>query len=358
MKTRRILSVIFAVVLVGGVAFAEPPTEIVDVSVRIELDHDQGEIDALTYTYGSGRDLLDQHFEHGLGRLHGLGEMDDHETGTILQDYDVDSGHAYFFYVNGAYGSKMIDITWSISGGIEVVMAFNFDAYDEGRYEGAMWEPGGSNNPHDFASVLEYLESKNAFPYQYQYPGPWTLIWEGNAYGTVMWDEEYNERFGYRTPCYMWTTLAEGTCAIGPHHQMQLAGTYMLYFAVKTPGEFDAWFDSFPMTGDSCDDALTLVAGDPGVVRPDRLGQNVPNPFNPETAIAYELAAPGPVRLSVFDVQGRLVRLLVDEVQQAGPHGATWDGRDAAGEHVTPGIYFYRMETERAQTMKKMVLVK
>lgn len=69
-----------------------------------------------------------------------------------------------------------------------------------------------------------------------------------------------------------------------------------------------------------------------------------PNPFNPRTTIRYDLPAAGPVRLSVFDVAGRLVRTLVDESLTPGNHEAAWDGRDASGRETGSGSYLARLE--------------
>jgi V8-like Glu-specific endopeptidase len=90
----------------------------------------------------------------------------------------------------------------------------------------------------------------------------------------------------------------------------------------------------------------------------DELAQNFPNPFNPETVISYRLSAPTHVQLRIFNVHGEQVRVLVEQVEGAGEHSVGWDGRDDSGMEMSAGIYFYRLETEQIQTMKKMVLVK
>jgi len=58
-----------------------------------------------------------------------------------------------------------------------------------------------------------------------------------------------------------------------------------------------------------------------------KLVNNYPNPFNPTTSIAFELAESGRVQLAIHDVQGRLVRTLISEVRNAGPGVEVWDGR-------------------------------
>ena len=83
-----------------------------------------------------------------------------------------------------------------------------------------------------------------------------------------------------------------------------------------------------------------------------------PNPFNPATTIRFELASPGPVTLAVYDVGGRLVRLLVDHDMEAGRHEAVWDGRAAGGAAAASGVYFYRLETPAFSGTRKMVLLR
>ncbi|NNE09237.1 MAG: hypothetical protein HKN20_11805, partial [Gemmatimonadetes bacterium] len=112
----------------------------------------------------------------------------------------------------------------------------------------------------------------------------------------------------------------------------------------------------------------TDVAGGATVVPTrHRLFQNVPNPFNPTTAIRYELAAPSRVTLRVFDVRGREVTGLVDAMQARGEHFARWNGTNASGEEVASGVYFYRLEVRDLaaddssapfRTTNKMLLVK
>lgn len=89
-----------------------------------------------------------------------------------------------------------------------------------------------------------------------------------------------------------------------------------------------------------------------------RLIGNSPNPFNPLTTISFDLAQAGPVRLTVYDVQGRLVSRLVDESMEMGRYRVSWDGRDASGRYVGSGIYFYCLETRELTQTRSMVLSK
>jgi hypothetical protein len=83
------------------------------------------------------------------------------------------------------------------------------------------------------------------------------------------------------------------------------------------------------------------------------LYQNYPNPFNPETKIQYTLKNTGRVRLSVLNVLGQEIAVLVNEIQNGGTHEIAF-----SGEGLGSGIYFYKMETNQGTITKKMVLIK
>ena len=96
-----------------------------------------------------------------------------------------------------------------------------------------------------------------------------------------------------------------------------------------------------------------------GLVRAHHLGTCYPNPFNPATWIAYDLARPEVVELAVYDLKGRLVRQLSDgKLVPVGPHKVLWDGRDGSGRSVATGIYFYRMQAGSYVATRRMTLLK
>jgi hypothetical protein len=88
------------------------------------------------------------------------------------------------------------------------------------------------------------------------------------------------------------------------------------------------------------------------------LAQNVPNPFNPRTEIAFSIAVAGRVQLDVHDAAGRRVRRLLDAELAAGPHQVAWDGIDEAGEAVASGVYYYRLRHEGSVRTRRMLLVR
>ncbi len=111
------------------------------------------------------------------------------------------------------------------------------------------------------------------------------------------------------------------------------------------------------------DEPYTSISSVPGenTVQsvPATLDQNFPNPFNPVTTISFRLAAPGPVRLKVYDVSGRLVRTLIDEDKAtAGDHKTVWNGLDHSGRAAAAGVYFYNLETAGYSRTRRMTMVK
>ena len=91
--------------------------------------------------------------------------------------------------------------------------------------------------------------------------------------------------------------------------------------------------------------------------------QNYPNPFNPETWIPYQLSEDSQVSVSIYDTTGQLVRTLSLGFQSAGfynsrERAAYWDGRNAFGERVASGIYFYQLTTPAFQQTRRLVILK
>jgi hypothetical protein len=88
------------------------------------------------------------------------------------------------------------------------------------------------------------------------------------------------------------------------------------------------------------------------------LTQNYPNPFNPETTIPYEVQKTGHINITVYNVLGQSVRVLVDEVQNLGQYQVIWDGCDVFGMRVASGIYFYRLKQGEFAKTRRMILMR
>lgn len=88
------------------------------------------------------------------------------------------------------------------------------------------------------------------------------------------------------------------------------------------------------------------------------LSPNHPNPFNPSTHIGYQLPAAGEVSLAIYDLMGQVVRVLVQEHQEAGYYQVDWDGRDDQGQPVSSAVYLYRLVSNGRVETRRMLLLK
>ena len=88
------------------------------------------------------------------------------------------------------------------------------------------------------------------------------------------------------------------------------------------------------------------------------LHPNYPNPFNPMTTIAFDLATAGKVRIDIFSLDGRRVRTLVEGAYAAGRHLEAWNGRDQAGRSVPSGTYLFTLEGPNIKQSRRMLLIK
>lgn len=87
--------------------------------------------------------------------------------------------------------------------------------------------------------------------------------------------------------------------------------------------------------------------------------QSYPNPFNPQTAIEYGVSRSGAhVRIVVYDISGRVLRVLVDKPQPAGRFSVIWDGKNERGERIASGVYFYEVTIGDFRQAKKLVVLK
>jgi len=151
------------------------------------------------------------------------------------------------------------------------------------------------------------------------------------------------------------------------------------YRAPSTAGQVDTLYAngnsvdlSFDPDGDHwnfADNHLIRITGTTDarenfVVLSYQLQQNYPNPFNPSTTISYQLPGDNQVTLTVFDVLGRKIVTLVNEVKGTGAYSVTWDGTNGAGKKVGGGMYLYQLITIQSDgargfaETRKMLLLK
>ena len=117
-----------------------------------------------------------------------------------------------------------------------------------------------------------------------------------------------------------------------------------------------------PSSSGEVEDYEIWIEDDPNSVPevPQSFGlyQNVPNPFNPTTQIRFDVPAGGAnATLEIFDLSGRKVSMLVDGYLSEGSHSVMWTAKDAQGQRLPSGVYFYRFKAGNYAETRKMVLM-
>jgi len=135
---------------------------------------------------------------------------------------------------------------------------------------------------------------------------------------------------------------------------------------MRDGSEYHMWFSGFqpqfPFAGriGYAISAITGINDDGGTALPKSpvLHQNYPNPFNPATTIAFNLSHASRITLHVYDMTGKKVRTLINGHYAAGHHTLLWNGTNDAGQAVSSGVYFYRLEAGNFRQTRKMLLVR
>ena len=153
------------------------------------------------------------------------------------------------------------------------------------------------------------------------------------------------------------------TMALGDVQEVVLA---MIASAAPTGVENVTWLRNrarylhaiYPNLGEYVAGFVTGVSDNPNVPTEFALDQNFPNPFNPSTQIRFTIPHEGQVKLSVFDLLGREIRVMLHSSLTAGSHTLAWDGRDASGVSAPSGVYFYRLTHGDRQVTRKLLLLR
>ncbi|MBI2504868.1 MAG: VCBS repeat-containing protein [Candidatus Latescibacteria bacterium] len=151
-------------------------------------------------------------------------------------------------------------------------------------------------------------------------------------------------------------------------------GSRQLVFGLGERATFDSlevWWpggERLVLAGGTADRVVRIVQSQATAVEETRLlskplewvtlEQNVPNPFNEETAIQFTHPAAGWVKLAIYDIRGRRVRSLVDGWVEAGAAAVRWEGRDDQRRPVASGIYLCRLSAGKTVQVRKLVLLR
>lgn len=136
-------------------------------------------------------------------------------------------------------------------------------------------------------------------------------------------------------------------------------GTVNFYAIAQSVNGSSQNGDSWNWFGGAVSTPFAIAVSTVGVGAPTLAGLSLspprPNPFVSAAQIDFVLARSGPVRLEIFDLAGRRVTSLVNDALAAGPHVATWDGRDAVGRQVDGGVYLLMLEAGGERLTEKVI---
>ncbi len=102
----------------------------------------------------------------------------------------------------------------------------------------------------------------------------------------------------------------------------------------------------------------TPISSDDVELAGNALLNNYPNPFNPETTIAFNVKDAGDVTIDIYNIKGQKVKQLVNDNYSTGIHTVVWNGQDDNNNKVSSGVYFYKMRSGKYSKTKKMILMK
>ncbi len=224
--------------------------------------------------------------------------------------------------------------------------------------------------------------------------GFWDDLWQSGTNKVYYWSDAANHRFvvawdrvvndyggGIESfeiilydPAYYPTVTGDGIIDV-MYEQIQDTDGEQMYStagiqnADHSTGITFCYYARRPATAASYANGLALryttgAPGYSGVSQPGAgdgtrlLLSNAPNPWSGATTIRFELGAPQPIRLLVFDLDGRCVRTLHEGLLPAGPQALIWSGADEAGAPLPAGVYFYRLETPERSDTRRMLLLR
>ena len=127
---------------------------------------------------------------------------------------------------------------------------------------------------------------------------------------------------------------------------------------IETP--VDDWGTDFSSRIEVTISEGTAVVENPqAIVEKYELGNNYPNPFNPETTIEFAMGKAGHASITIYNILGQKVRSLIDGSVTAGTHAVKWNGKNDIGVRVPSGVYYYTLHASHSfKQTKKMLLLK
>jgi hypothetical protein len=262
--------------------------------------------------------------------------------GSIWSAYDnnKNSGRDYWGDQSSSGGARVHSGSWS------AYCADNSDAagqtYDN-RMNSYMQHTNGvsisgyTNVQVSFWIWYKTFDSNDYVSFQYYNGSSWVEFTGGRFSGT---DGQVWAQKTYSVPSSAGTTFK----------------FRWIFFSNNSNTSEGAYIDDIAVTGTTSGG----LAGKPETILPKEfaLGLNYPNPFNPSTTITFDLPKEEYVTLNIYNINGQLVRTLVNEQKNAGSYKVIWNGKNELGKSVASGVYIYKIKAGPFIQTKRMTLMK
>ena len=178
-------------------------------------------------------------------------------------------------------------------------------------------------------------------------PGAVSLTWSGSVDDDFSYFNIYRQDILTNEPAMVFTTT----------------DSFYVDQELSDVGAYEYWVTAVDISGLESDassivSAVLSAEENMGMPTEFALKQNYPNPFNPSTQIQYALPSESRVVISIYDLTGRKVRTLVNEVQSAGHRSVMWNATNEIGRPVSAGMYIYTIQAGDFIQNRKMVLMK
>lgn len=374
------------IVLAGRTGF--PPTTYNGLLVR--LDADGNELWQQTYG-GAGKDILRAVYQSGSGDLVATGNTETGGGGIYLVRTDPD-GVARWTHVVGAPGDYAYGVAKSGDGG-SVIAGYHTDGSLAPDTD-ALFIKVGVTGSFISRTTFDHGVDDKVYNMDTTPDGEFVLagasegkltLWKVDNTGALSWRGVYADG----DVCTSVDATSSGFFLSGYYYDHDGMQFQMVVVQASTSGtetgsaELGGALWEFPGAVASVGNGDYVVAGsstsfgaggyDWYVVRGNTSSPTTgvgdtptarvtlsaaPNPFNPQTRITFTMPAPGPARLSVYDVAGRRIATLVDGPVAAGATTITWRGVTDNGRTVASGVYFARLQTAGSQAVYKLVVTK
>tara|TARA_X000001036_G_scaffold126503_1_gene119743 strand:- start:307 stop:2853 length:2547 start_codon:yes stop_codon:yes gene_type:complete len=200
-----------------------------------------------------------------------------------------------------------------------------------------------------------------AYEYTIAHPEEFTFTIENNSI-TLSWNPSLDDNFQYYSVQMSIDSLfnSEVVEYLTPNSYYtfnQLEYNIPYYFRVATMVGQNEW-SYFSDIVTTTIEVVSTDEQDMGLPLTYALNQNYPNPFNPSTNISYTIPEISSVSIIIYDVNGSLVRNLVNESLEPGSYTVSWDGTNFYGSKVSAGMYFYRIQSGTFSSTQKMIFLK